>query len=151
MSILYLGIDPGKSGAICSVDVYGNPEVITKASETNRDMWKAISDIAIVHKCRAVIEQVSAMPNQGVASTFRFGESFGVLLGLLTAAEIPFERVRPSLWCKEFGLKRKQGESGTEWKNRHKQLAQELFPGIATTHAIADALLIAEYCRRKNI
>lgn len=151
MSILYLGIDPGKSGAICSVDVYGNPEIVVKADATNRDIWKALSDVSIDHKCRAVIELVSAMPNQGVASTFRFGESFGVLLGLLTAAEIPFERIRPAVWCKEFGLKRKNGESGTDWKNRHKQLAQEMFPGIGITHATADALLIAEYCRRKNI
>lgn len=151
MSILYLGVDPGRSGAICSVDVFGNPEIISRADETNRDIWKSICDVAIDHTCKAVIELVSAMPNQGVVSTFKFGESFGILLGLLTAAEIPFERVRPSVWCKEFGLKRKQGESVTEWKNRHKQLAQELFPGIATTHAIADALLIAEYCRRKNI
>jgi len=151
VSILYLGIDPGKSGAICSVDVYGNPEIVVKADATNRDMWKALSDVSIDHKCRAVIELVNAMPNQGVASTFRFGESFGILLGLLTAAEIPFERVRPSLWCKEFGLKRRNGESGTDWKNRHKQLAQEMFPGIGITHATADALLIAEYCRRKNV
>lgn len=148
---IYLGVDPGKSGAICSVDSHGFPDIVIKADQTNRDICKALKDTAEHNNVRkAVIESVSAMPNQGVASTFKFGESFGVLLGLLTASEIPFERVRPSVWCKEFGLKRKLNESNTDWKNRHKQLAQELFPGISITHATADALLIAEYCRRKN-
>lgn len=148
--ILYLGIDPGKSGSICSVDVSGGPGIVVRADETYRDMWKGLSEIAANHSCRATIELVNAMPNQGVSSTFKFGESFGVLLGLLTAAEIPFQRVRPTQWCKEFGLKRKSNESNTDWKNRHKQLAQELFPDAEITHATADALLLAEYCRRTN-
>ena len=149
--ILYLGIDPGKSGAICSVDSLGNAEIIVKTNETYQDIWTHLSDITIDYTCKATIELVNAMPNQGVSSTFKFGESFGALLGLLTAAKIPFERVRPAIWCKELGLKKKAQESNIEWKNRHKQLAQELFPGITITHATADALLIAEYCRRKNI
>ena len=147
---LFLGVDPGKSGAICSIDHFGNPEVITRADATYRDMWKSLSALSEDNKCKSYIELVHAMPNQGVASTFKFGESYGVLLGLLTAAEVPFERVRPSVWCKELGLKKASGESKSEWKNRHKVLAQELFPGIKVTHATADALLIAEYCRRKN-
>ena len=149
--IMYLGIDPGKSGAICSVDGFGFPDVVVRADATNRDIWKALSDLTVDHSCKAVIELVNAMPNQGVASTFKFGESYGTLVGLLTAAEVPFERVRPAVWCKEFGLKRKPGESVSDWKNRHKQLAQELFPGVSITHATADALLIAEYCRRRNV
>tara|TARA_E500000331_G_C17071391_1_gene632766 strand:+ start:219 stop:665 length:447 start_codon:yes stop_codon:yes gene_type:complete len=143
----YLGIDPGKSGAICSIDSGGNATVVTKTDKTYRDIWNKLNGIG---DCVAVIELVNAMPNQGVVSTFKFGESFGLLLGLLTAAGISFERVRPAVWCKEFGLKKKKEESNTDWKNRHKQLAQELFPDVDVTHATADALLIAEYCRRKN-
>ena len=145
---VYLGVDPGKSGAICYVDDLGHAELVVRTSETYRDIWQNVSDLAQSDRCVACIEQVNSMPGQGVASTFKFGESFGLLLGLLTAAEIPFERVRPAAWCKEFGLKRKPNESNTEWKNRHKQLAQELFPDASITHANADALLIAEYCRR---
>ena len=148
--IMHIGVDPGKSGAICSVDEFGFPDVITKADATIRDIWKSLSEVSINHSCKAAIELVNSMPNQGVASTFRFGESYGMLVGLLTAAEVPFIRVRPTAWCKELGLKRKQNESNTNWKNRHKQLAQELFPEMEITHATADALLIAEYCRRKN-
>ena len=147
MRRFYLGIDPGKSGSICGVDSFGNAEVITKTDKTYRDIWNNLKEVG---DCIAVIELVNAMPNQGVVSTFKFGESFGLLLGLLTAASIPFEKVRPTVWCKELGLKRGKGESNTDCKNRHKQLAQELFPDVDVTHATADALLIAEYCRRKN-
>ena len=148
---VYIGIDPGKSGSICSVDSDGNAKVIIKTDRTYRDIWDELWYASLDGNCKAVIEKVHAMPNQGVVSTFSFGESFGLLLGLLTAAGVPFEKVRPSVWCKEFGLKREKDESNTDWKNRHKQLAQQLFPDIDVIHATADALLIAEYCRRKNI
>ena len=151
MKNIYLGIDPGKSGSICSVDSFGKATVITKTDRTYRDIWNDLWHASMAPvECIAVIELVHAMPSQGVASTFKFGESFGMLLGLLTAAGIPFDKVRPAVWCKEMGLKREEGESNTDWKNRHKQLAQELFPDVDVTHATADALLITEYCIRIN-
>ena len=60
----------------------------------------------------------------------------------LTAAGIPFERVRPQQWQKSLGCLTK-GD-----KNVTKRKAQELFPMMKVTHATADALLIAEYGRR---
>tara|TARA_R100000655_G_scaffold75875_1_gene114826 strand:+ start:803 stop:1258 length:456 start_codon:yes stop_codon:yes gene_type:complete len=145
----YIGVDPGKSGSICAVSSDGHAWVVIKTDKPYEKIWNKLLWYGI-HECEAVVESVNAMPGQGVASTFKFGESFGMLLGLMTATGIPFEKVRPAIWCKEFGLKRGEGESNTDWKNRHKQLAQELFPDIDVTHATADALLIAEYCRRKN-
>ncbi len=147
----YIGIDPGKSGAICAIDSSGNAWVVVKTDkpykEIYHELWYAT---CIKGECFAAIELVHAMPGQGVASTFKFGESFGMLLGLLAVTDVEFEKVRPAVWCKEFGLKKGEEESNTDWKNRHKQLAQELFPDVDVTHATADALLIAEYCRRKN-
>ena len=152
MSSIYLGIDPGKSGAICYVDVFGNPEIVTKTDKTYSEIWRSLRDVAYDHTdIRACIELVHAMPSQGVVSTFSFGESYGALLGMLAAAEISFTKVRPSIWCKSFDLKKMPDESSTDWKDRHKQLAQDIFPGMDITHATADALLIAEYCRRTNI
>tara|TARA_R110002020_G_scaffold15153_1_gene54084 strand:- start:178 stop:633 length:456 start_codon:yes stop_codon:yes gene_type:complete len=145
----YIGADPGKSGAICAVDFEGVAEVITKTNRSYAYIWDKVFQPRFM-KSIAVIESVHAMPGQGVSSTFKFGESFGMLLGILTALEIPFTRVTPAAWCKELGLKKGKEESNTDWKNRHKQLAQELFPDINVTHATADALLIAEYCRRTN-
>ena len=90
------------------------------------------------------------MPGQGVTSMFNFGKSYGNLEAFLVAAAIPFERVTPSVWQREFGLIKKKGETHTQKKNRHKSLAQELFPSVKVTHAVADALLIAEYGRRQK-
>ena len=79
---------------------------------------------------------------------FNFGHNFGMLEGLLIGAGIPYDRVTPQKWQKEFGLYRLPDETKTAKKNRHKELAKELFPTLNVTHATADALLIAEYCRR---
>ena len=147
----YLGIDPGKSGAICAINSDGNAWVVVKADrpykEIYHELWHAT---CIKGRCFAVIENVHSMPMQGVASTFKFGESFGMLLGLLATTDVDYVKVSPAVWCKELGLKKGKEESNTDWKNRHKQLAQELFPEVDVTHATADALLIAEYCRRTN-
>lgn len=147
----YLGIDPGKSGAICAIDSNDNAWVVVKTDKSYKDIWHELWYASCIKgRCFAVIENVHAMPGQGVASTFKFGESFGMLLGLLAATDIEYTKVTPAVWCKKFGLKRGKGESNTDWKNRHKQLAQELFSDVDVTHATADALLIAEYCRRTN-
>jgi hypothetical protein len=145
----YIGVDPGKSGAICAINSNGDACVVVKTDKSYEKIWSKLLWYGI-HDCEAVVESVNSMPGQGVASTFKFGESFGMLLGLMTASGIPFEKVRPAVWCKELGLKREKGESNTDWKNRHKQLAQKIFPDVDITHATADALLIAEYCRRTN-
>jgi Holliday junction resolvasome RuvABC endonuclease subunit len=79
----------------------------------------------------------------GVKSAFTFGNGFGHLEMALTAAGIPFERVRPQVWQKALGCMTK-GE-----KNVSKRKAQELFPSMKVTHAIADALLLAYYGSRK--
>jgi Holliday junction resolvasome RuvABC endonuclease subunit len=75
----------------------------------------------------------------GVVSAFSFGNGFGHLEMALTAAGIPFTRVRPQVWQKALGCLTK-GD-----KNVTKRKAQELFPSIKATHATADALLIAQY------
>ena len=148
----YFGIDPGKSGAICAINSDGKAWVVVKTDKSYEDIWHELWYASCVKgECFAAIESVNAMPGQGVASTFKFGESFGMLLGLLAATDIEYIKVRPTVWCKEFVLKKKKDESNTDWKNRHKKLAQELFPSVDVTHATADALLIAEYCRRKNV
>ena len=87
----------------------------------------------------AYIEQVHSSPQMGVKSAFTFGNGFGHLEMALTAAGIPFTRIRPQVWQKELGCLTK-GD-----KNVSKRKAQELFPSMKVTHATADALLIAKY------
>lgn len=125
----------------------------------------------------AVIEQVSGYigNSQPGSAMFKFGQSYGTLRMALTAAYIPFDEVRPATWQKAMGvaprkkLKAKRGtkeklaeflnsdksddptrgaESKRQFKTRLKQKAQQLFPGTVVTLETADALLLAEYCRR---
>lgn len=138
----YIGIDPGKNGAIAFLSAYWNA-VTVGLDSTPRDISDSLAEMAKNYKCVAIIEQVSSSPQMGVKSAFTFGQGFGMLEGLLTAHCIPFERVRPQVWQKAMGCM-----TGGD-KNITKRRAQELFPKTKITHKIADALLIAEYCRRK--
>ena len=142
MKRLFLGIDPGASGGLAWIsDVACGCE---KFAATERDILRQFDAACeYVNLIIAAIERVHSMPKQGVASSFKFGQSYGFLRGLLTAMEIPFEEVTPQTWQKSMGCLSK-GD-----KNVTKQKAQQLFPELKITHATADALLIAEYARRK--
>lgn len=140
MANIHIGIDPGNSGAIAVINDGVAVDHI-KCTETDHDISGFLykwSDMGT----HATIEKVSAMPRQGVASTFKFGRSFGFLEGLLVAHLIPYELVTPQKW-QTFMKCRSGGD-----KNVTKAAAQRLWPDIKITHAIADAYLIAEYGRR---
>jgi crossover junction endodeoxyribonuclease RuvC len=136
----YLGLDPGKSGGIGAITVDGDDVLVTAAPwpETEEDTWELISQHA---GANAVLEKVHAMPKQGVSSTFTFGKHYGLLLGMLTAARCSYTLVPPRTWQKAMGAL-----TGGD-KNVSKRRAQQLFPGMKLTHATADALLMATYCR----
>ena len=138
--MIFIGIDPGKSGGIAWVDPHKSVHAF-KMPDTERDIWDSID--ALGHEgTTAFIERVSAMPKQGVSSTFKFGMNYGFLRACLIAAKIPFEEVTPGKWQRSLGCL-----SGGD-KNVTKAKAQQIFPELKITHAIADALLIAEYGRR---
>lgn len=147
-----IGIDPGINGGIAWI-VDGDARV-EKMPETIADLWELISDIRYQeyatprlegeHGCKAYIEKVSSSPQMGVVSSFSFGRGYGNLEMALTAAGIPFKRPRPQEWQKALSCLTK-GD-----KNITKKRAQELFPHIKCTHAVSDALLIAEYGRRQQ-
>jgi crossover junction endodeoxyribonuclease RuvC len=136
-----LGLDPGKSGGLAVVGD-GSADA-SKFGATERDIWDAIRMAA--GACDfAYIERVGAFPGQGVSSTFKFGQSYGFLRACLVAAGIPFEAVTPAKWQRSLACLSKGDKNVTKAK------AQELFPALTITHAIADALLIAEYGRRSR-
>ncbi len=151
----YFGIDPGMSGGLAWSEfgeVHADP-----MPETERDIWEWL-DVhypKLIGKSAAafaVIEQVGghiAGKNQPGSAMFKFGQSYGALRMALTAADIPYELITPQKWQKGLGVvPRKKEETKTQWKNRLKAHAQRLFPTATITLATADALLIAEYCRR---
>lgn len=149
--MIYIGIDPGNSGAIVArTSPTGVQEFVLKKG-TEADAAGFLRKVKTFGKTSAMIEKVSAMPKQGVTSMFNFGRSYGFLRGLLVALQIPFEEVTPSRWQKDFGLLRGgKDETNTKKKNRHKAKAQELFPRQKITHGNADALLIAHFCSRHS-
>ena len=131
----YIGIDPGKSGGIAIISEEGAFAI--KMPETEKDIFDYLQDNS--HECFCLIEQVHAMPGQGVTSMFNFGMGYGGLRMALIAANIPFETITPQKWQKALSCQTK-GD-----KNVSKRRAQELYPELKITHAIADAILIAHY------
>lgn len=143
MSKITIGIDPGANGAIAWIDERGK-SCVEKMPDTLQDLWELVVSISLNAGTgglgvRAYLEAVSSSPQMGVVSSFSFGRGYGNLEMALTAAGIPFERVRPQVWQKAMGCMTKGN------KNISKQKAQELFPDKKVIHATADALLIALY------
>jgi len=93
---------------------------------------------------KVIIEQVSAMPGQGVTSMFNFGQSFGILKGICSAMQLPMYFVRPTKWKKYFNLINSE-------KDASRTKAIEVFPYFSSELSKkkdsnkADAILIASF------
>lgn len=155
MKNAYLGIDPGQSGGLVLLDEKGAVLQAQRMPETETDLFQLLegwtSDYNIV---KGYLEKVRASPQMSKGSIWTFAQGYGTLRGFLVACRIPFEDVAPQRWQKAIGVRDKTGARElkavdiTAKKNRHKAAAQRLFPTIAITHALADAILLAEYGRR---
>lgn len=148
----FLGIDPGVSGGIVVITEGESPYYPAtmgtyKMPDTLKDLLGQLRHCESVEF--ALLEKVNPMPGEGVKSVATFARNVGHLEMALTASGISWDYVMPNKWQAEFGLLRKdKTETRTKKKNRHKAVAQRLWPSINWTHAIADAALIAEYGRR---
>tara|TARA_Y100000590_G_scaffold412465_1_gene507468 strand:- start:847 stop:1341 length:495 start_codon:yes stop_codon:yes gene_type:complete len=115
--MLIIGIDPGITGCICffedgkindlivmpnMADGKKNKRQVNGAQVYN-EISKRIKNFN-KNEIKVVIEQVSAMPGQGVTSMFNFGQSFGILKGICSAMQLPMYFVRPAKWKKYFNL-----------------------------------------------
>lgn len=146
----YIGIDPGKHGGIAVLDENGAVIDVAKMPETPQDLLGFLSQYKENSVC--TLERVGGMPGNGGSAMFNFGKGYGHLQMALIALEIPTEDITPNKWEKMYQL----GSSGkfgkTEWKNKLKAKAQQLFPSLGKkiTLATCDALLIAEYGRRQG-
>ena len=155
--MLIIGIDPGISGAICFFENGEVKEIIEMPTMADgKKNKKQINGTQIYNEILrrirnfskkdifVVIEQVSAMPGQGVTSMFNFGQSFGVLKGICSAMQISMHFVRPTKWKKYFGLIKTDKD-----KSRTKVI--EIFPYISAQLSKkkdsnkADAVLIASF------
>ena len=155
--MLIIGIDPGISGSICFfddgkiIDVVEMPTMTegkknkrqVNGSQIYNEISKRISKYE-KQNVRVVIEQVSAMPGQGVTSMFNFGQSYGILKGICSAMQLPMYFVRPAKWKKYFSLINSE-------KDASRTRAIEMFPYFSSQLSKkkdsnkADAILIASF------
>lgn len=138
----HIGIDPGLGGGIAVLADDGTLLQAVRMPATERDVLEFLGENGI-GGARAVLELVRSSPQMGVVSAFSFGKGYGGLRMALAALSIPFDEVVPAKWQRAMQC-RTRGD-----KNVSKRRAQELFPQIRVTHYTADALLIADYCRRQ--
>ena len=141
----YVGIDPGKSGALAILYPEGYVRVVPFDYKNYMSALRCLSDQPVM----CCVEKVSAMPGQGVVSMFNFGHNLGLIEGMLQALKIPYQLVPPQTWKKEFSL--------SSDKSKSIEVCQKLFPAVnllATERSrkpsdgIAEAVLMAEYARR---
>lgn len=142
---LFIGIDPGVAGGIAVVDATGAVRLAVKMPETEREILDVLKEPGPGYTVRAVLERVRASPKMGVTGAFTFGRGYGALRMALTARGIPFDEVIPQRWQKALGCL-----TGGD-KNVSKRRAQDFFPSVKVTHALADALLLAEFARRSEM
>ena len=155
--MLIIGIDPGLSGSICFLedgkilDVIEMPTMAegkknkrqVNGSQIYNEFLKRTHKIE-KHNIKVIIEQVSAMPGQGVTSMFNFGQSFGILKGICSAMQLPMYFVRPAKWKKYFNLINSE-------KDASRTKAIEIFPYFSSQLSKkkdsnkADAILIASF------
>lgn len=148
MSKVYIGIDPGASGAVAFI--YPDQSINIRDFDDG-DALMLIRSIAPTC-CMVILEKVSAMPKQGVSSTFKFGQNFGQWIGRLEALHIPFDFVTPQKWKKVMFDSMPKGDVKAMSLDR----ARRLFPHMAEQlkrkkdHSRAEALLLAEFARRTD-
>lgn len=173
---IYIGIDPGATGAIAFV----NKNVLKIFDFEDIGYMEVLRNISLNGKGIALIEKQQAFEKQGAVSAFSLGMNYGGWLKMLEALCIPFETVMPLVWKKEIydvmpstkPFKKIEGESAKDVKKRKDksqgerkkalkakslEMARRLFPKITASHLArkkdhdrAEALLLAEVCRRRH-
>ncbi len=152
-----IGIDPGLSGGIAVLedlkiyDIFDMP--IMSEGKKNKNQLNSAQMVNIINKhilenedTFVIVEQVSAMPGQGVTSMFNFGQSFGSIKGICAALGLPIFYVRPAKWKKHFELINSS-------KDASRTKVIEMYPSISSRLTKkkdvnkADAILIARYFR----
>ena len=155
--MLIIGIDPGITGSICFfedgkiIDVVEMPNMAegkknkkqVNGAQIYYEIFLRIKNIK-KEEIKVVIEQVSAMPGQGVTSMFNFGQSFGILKGICSAMQLSMYFVRPAKWKKYFSLINSE-------KDASRTKAIEVFPYFSSQLSKkkdsnkADAILLASF------
>jgi crossover junction endodeoxyribonuclease RuvC len=153
--MIIIGVDPGINGAISIIEnkkvleVYDTPTMIDGKKNKRQINSAQVSNIFkerlnLNKEVIVVVEQVNAMPGQGVTSMFNFGQSFGVIKGICAALKLPIHFVRPAKWKKHFNLiKTNKDASRTKVIESYPEISSKLHRKKDSNRA--DAILIALY------
>ena len=150
-----IGVDPGLSGGIAILEDNNVKEmfdmpVMSDGKKNKRQLNNALlvqlvkDNIKDIEDTVMVVEQVNAMPGQGVTSMFNFGQTFGAIKGICAALSLPIFFVRPAKWKKHFELINSS-------KDASRTKVIEMYPSIAEKLSKkkdvnkSDAILIARY------
>ena len=158
--MIIIGIDPGLSGGIAVLDnnkvleLFDMP-VMADGKKNKKQLNSALlaklikESISNTSESAVIVEQVNAMPGQGVTSMFNFGQTFGAIKGICATLELPIFFVRPSKWKKHFELINSS-------KDASRTKAIEMYPHLAEKLSKkkdvnkSDAILIARfYCETR--
>lgn len=151
----YIGIDPGSKGAVAVLNDKGIPVMLEDIPFLKSDKCMDISSFSdilndyILEEHHCILEKCQYTPAIKGSGAFTFGKTIGYTECALILLKVAHELVRPQIWKKEFSLLNKEKSSSIE-------VAKRMFPSVAdkllkTKDGRAEALLIAEFCRRKNI
>jgi hypothetical protein len=161
----YMGIDPGSQGGIALISSDRKEVSVHKIPESTKDLWLFVKERKdIIVMCS--IEILGPRPHQAkLQHVVKSGIQWGELCMAVVAADIPLTKVSPMKWQNVLAIKKPKSnepiiqmsqEKRFEWektryklkKTYQKTIAQEMFPKVKVFNWNADALLIAEYCRR---
>lgn len=149
--MIYIGIDPGFSGAWGMIDHHGNYHACGDMHHTDKHILTNTTFAEMSHAldkddCEVVVEAVHSFTGQGVASTFKFGTAFGGAVALAERLKCPWHLVSPKVWKKDLKL--------DSDKNKSLAMARELWPTAPLKrqkdNGRAEALLMAHWLWKQN-
>jgi crossover junction endodeoxyribonuclease RuvC len=143
MPSYFVGIDPGVSGGIAVVNRRGRVIWVKRMPATPSELVATMREVPT--PAMVLVEYVRSRPRQASQAVFKFGRGFGRLESAIAAADLPSKFITPKVWQTKMECLT-QGD-----KNISKARAAGLFPLHVVTHAIADALLLAECCRQLEV
>lgn len=150
---LYIGLDPGKKGAMALIRVFDDPKMpysVIIVPFDPKEYINTLTDIGPSYEIKCCIEQVHSLPREGVKSVWSFGQNYGWITGVLDAFGIPYQAVPPNKWKREYSLLKADKKQSIE-------VCHRLFPNVSLKRTercktdsadMAEALLMAEYARR---
>lgn len=142
MSKIIIGIDPGVNG---SISFYNKGILIShNMPDTPADILELLGTYP-ADKCKCYMEKVHGRPGGGSSGMFNYGKGYGHIEMALIALGISTETMQPQKWMKVLGVGTRGDMSPTEWKNKLKAKAQQLFPNNKITLKTSDAALICYY------